>query len=148
MFRDERSTLWHGARESRTARRLAFGSLVHQLAERLATPEHPRTDRPDGHVEDRRGLLIRCSLQTNQQNHPALLIGNASESTIEIVQQQPPCRIGCRCGGRPLIVELDGYAFAPAAPDAAYILVVHYGEEPSAEISPALPVMLLGNRAD
>jgi hypothetical protein len=30
--------------------------------------------------------------------------------------QQPPCRIGCRFGERSLIVELDGNAFAHAAP--------------------------------
>jgi hypothetical protein len=87
-------------------------------------------------------------LQTNQQNHPALLSGNASEGTIEIAQRQPPCRIGCRCVEWPLVAELDGNAFAHAAPDAVYILVMHNGEEPSVEIGTALPVMLLGNRAD
>ena len=66
---------------------------------------------------------------------------------VEIAQRQPPRWIGCRCGGRPLIVELDGNAFAHAAPDAVYILVMHKGEEPGWEIGP-LPVMLLGNRAD
>jgi hypothetical protein len=78
----------------------------------------------------------------------ALLLGNASQSTIEIAQRQPPRWIGCRCGGRQLIVELDGNAFAHAAPDAVYILVMHKGEEPGSEIGAALPVMLLGYRAD
>lgn len=63
-------------------------------------------------------------------------------------QQQPPCRIGCSCGGRPLIVEIDGYAFAHAAPDAVYILVMHKGEEPGAETGTPLPEILLRNRAD
>src|SRR5271165_2679150 len=147
-LRGEPSALRHRARDSHTARRRAFRSPVHQLAERLSTAEHARSDRPDRHVEDRRGLLIRCPLQTDQQYHPALLLGNASESTIEIAQRQPPYRIGCRCGERPLIVELDGNAFAHAAPDAVYILVVHYREEPSVEIATVLPAMLLRYRAD
>jgi hypothetical protein len=52
------------------------------------------------------------------------------------------------CGGRPLIVELDGYAFAHAAPDAVYILVMHKGEEPGAEAGTPLPEILLRNRAN
>ena len=40
-----------------------------------------------------------------------MLLGNASASTIEIAQRQPPCRIGCRCGEWPLIVELDCYEY-------------------------------------
>jgi hypothetical protein len=64
------------------------------------------------------------------------------------IAQQPPCRIGCRFGERSLIVELDGNAFAHAAPDAIYILVMRKGEEPGLEIGTALPVMLPGNRAD
>ena len=54
----------------------------------------------------------------------------------------------CRCRGRPLLVELDGYAFAHAAPDAVYILVMHKGEEPGVEIGTPMPAMLLRYRAD
>src|SRR6202035_2495337 len=57
-LRDEPSALRHGAVDSHTTRRLPFRSPVDQLAERLATAEHARTNRPDRHVEDRRGLLI------------------------------------------------------------------------------------------
>jgi hypothetical protein len=77
-----------------------------------------------------------------------LLLGNASESTIEIAQRQRPRWIGCLCGGGPLIVELNGNAFAHAAPDAVYILVTHKGKEPSLEIAIVMPAMLLRYRAD
>lgn len=67
---------------------------------------------------------------------------------IEIAQRQTSCRIGSRCGEWPFFVELDGDAFAYAAPDAVYILVMHKGEEPGAEAGAALPAMLHRNRAD
>jgi hypothetical protein len=73
--------------------------------------------------------------------------GNSGESTIEIAQRQPRRRIGCRCREWPRIVELDG-AFARAASDAVYILVMHKGEEPGAKVGTALPAALVGNRPD
>src|SRR5689334_25267084 len=44
--------------------------------------------------------------------------------------------------------ELDGHAFARAASDAVYILVMHEGEEPGAKVGTPLPATLLGNRPD
>jgi hypothetical protein len=73
----------------------------------------------------------------------ALLLGNSGEGAIEIAQRQPPCWVGCRYWKWPLIVEGDGEAFAHAAADAVYILVMHNGEEPGAKFGAALPETLL-----
>jgi hypothetical protein len=98
-------------------------------------------------------LLIRNAFENDQENYLALLLTNPGESAIESAHRQSPCRIGLRLSrmaayrGATGIVDLGGSAFANAAPDEVCILVMHDGEEPSAEVAALPPEMLLRDGA-
>lgn len=67
---------------------------IQQCAQRGAAARQARANRPDRQTEYRGGLLIGKALEADQQNYPALVLGNSGERAIEIAQRQRRCRIG------------------------------------------------------
>src|SRR5437660_483650 len=101
---------------------------VGQSAQRLAGAREPRTNGPNRDVKDHRDLLVAHSLQTDQQDHRALGIGQLANCAFEIAQLEPPALLR-RMGEEWLsLTQPHRGPFAHLPTDMVHVLIMKYGE--------------------
>jgi len=101
---------------------------VGQSAQRLAGAREPRTNGPNRHLEDHSDLLVAHPLQSDQQDHRALSIGQLADCALEIAQLEPPPLLRRMGEQRLSFVQRDRCPFPHLSADMINVLIVKYGE--------------------
>ena len=114
---------------------------VGQSAQRFAGAREPRTNGPDWDIEDHRDLLVAHPLQSDQQYHRALGIGQFANCALEIAQLEPSPLLRRMGEQRLSFTQPDSRSFPHLPADMINVLIVKYGEQPSPQIRTLFPKM-------
>ena len=118
---------------------MATGKEFGHVAQGFPTARNSRTDRPDGKVYERCGLVVSHSLQSDEQNYRPLLFGQRRESALQIAKLEACGLIGRNRQVPVRFLQFGAGALARLPPTEADILMVQDGEQPGPEIGPLFP---------
>jgi len=101
---------------------------VSQSAQGLASTREPRTDGPNRDAENHSDLLVAHPLQSDQQDHRALGIGQLGNCAFEITQLEPPALLRRMREQRLSFTQPDHCSFPDLSADMINVLIMKYGE--------------------
>jgi hypothetical protein len=126
------------------------GSLLRQAvsqpAQRLAGAREARTDGPNRDLENHRDLLVPHPLQSDQQDHRPLGIGQLADCAFEIAQLEPAALVRRMREERLSFTQPDRCSFPHLSADMINVLIMKYGEQPCPQIRTLFPKMQFSER--
>jgi hypothetical protein len=113
---------------------------IESLTQRLPRPRYTRTHRPEGHIQDRRCLLVLQAFDCDEQQHFPVLLAQAQIRIAHLGKRDAGFLVARYSQHRPARRRLVVVRNDPLlAPDLADVAVSQDHEQPRAQVRSGLP---------